>query len=268
MHRYIFLIMTTYHIFTMTQQNRNGPEFSKVKAILFDLHHTITKTRVGMLALTREAGKKVGIDFDAIHDNTLREAIQKTDEWLKEFQTANNVDIHWGGKPHHWLKANRLLIEELRIPEITDDSLIEFERTWKEIMATNWESLVDGAKHTLETLRQRGYILGICTRRHDNPESLLKEWKILHLFSTIQYSGVPGYAKPSPFTLLRAAKDIGVNPRLCAYVGNYANADVAAALRAEMIPILTIWANPEERNLVDENITVIDKIDELLGFFD
>ncbi|MGY5871504.1 MAG: HAD hydrolase-like protein [Candidatus Thorarchaeota archaeon] len=245
----------------------SGTSPSKIRAILFDLHHTITKTRVNFLGLTREAAEAAEIDFSKVTDEQLGEAVQKADKFLKEFQIKNGVDIHWGEEAEQWLEGNRLLIDNLGFEDISDDQLLRMESHWKITMATNWESIIEGAKDTLEELHRRGYILGICTRRPDNPEELLKEWNIHHLQSTIHYSAVPGYAKPSPFTLLKAAEDIGINPRLCAYVGNYVDADVGASQSAEMLPVLTVWSNPKEKELAPEGIIIIDKITELLEIF-
>ena len=240
---------------------------SKIRAILFDLHHTITKTRASMMALTRETVKDAGINLEHIPDTVLAEAIKKTDQWARKYQIDNGVDIHWGTRPEDWLEINRLLIDNLEIKDVSDEMLLSFEKNWKTAMATSLESPVEGAEMTLQELRKRGYILGLCTRRNDDPEKLLMRWNIHHLFSTIHWTGVPGYAKPSPFTLLQAAEDININPRLCAYVGNYVDADVAAAKSAEMLPILTTWANPDEKELADDDMLIIDKINELLNLF-
>jgi len=245
-----------------------NPGTTPIRAILFDLHHTITKTRVDMVTLTREAAESVGIPIEQFSDERLAKAIKKADSWMKEYQIQNGVDIHWGGEVEHWLEINRVLTDDLGLDNIPDETLLQMEKHWKETMATNWEFPVDDTKETLEELHRRGYVLGICTRRHDNPEKLLKEWGIDHLMSTVHYSGVPGYAKPSPFTLLKAAEDIGINPRLCAYVGNYVDADVGASVSAEMLPILTIWSDPKEKELSPEGIIVIDKIKELLDLFE
>ena len=246
----------------------SGVSPSKIRAILFDLHHTITKTRVDMVTLTREAAEIAGIPFEQFSDERLAKAIKKVDSWMKEYQVRNGVDIHWGGEVEHWLEINRVLIDYLELDNIPDETLLQMEKHWKETMATNWESLVEGAKETLEELHRRGYILGVCTRRHDNPENLLEVWGIDHLFSTVHYSGVPGYAKPSPFTLLEAARDVGINPRLCAYVGNYVDADVGASSSAEMLPILTVWSDSKEKELAPDGTIVIDKIKELLDMFE
>lgn len=243
-----------------------GP--SKIRAILFDLHHTITKTRVDMVTLTREAAESAGISFEQFSDEHLAKAIKKADSWMKDYQVQKGVGIHWGGEVEHWLEINRVLTDDLGLDNLPDKSLLHMEKHWKETMATNWESLIDDGKETLEELHRRGYILGVCTRRHDNPEKLLKEWRIDHLLSTVHYSGVPGYAKPSPFTLLKAVEDIGINPRLCAYVGNYVDADVGASLSAEMLPILTVWSDPNEKELAPDGTIIIDKIKELLNLFE
>ncbi|MGY5879059.1 MAG: HAD hydrolase-like protein [Candidatus Thorarchaeota archaeon] len=240
---------------------------SKVRVILFDLHHTITNTRVGFIGLTREAATAAGIDVTKFSDERLGEAIQVADNFLKNFQIENDVDIHWGSEIEDWIDGNRVLIDDLGLENISDEQLQLMEKHWKVTMLTNWESIVEGAKETLEELHRRGYILGICTRRPDNPVELLKEWNIHHLISTSHYTAVPGYAKPSPFTLLKAAEDIGINPRLCAYVGNYVGADVGASLSAEMLPILTVWSDPKEKDLAPEGIIIIDKITELLDLF-
>ncbi|MHA1387749.1 MAG: HAD family hydrolase [Candidatus Thorarchaeota archaeon] len=240
----------------------------QIRAILFDLHHTITNTRVGFIGLTREAAEAAMIDVSEVSDEQFGEAMQVANKFLKNYQIENDVDIHWGGEAEHWLEGNRILMESLGLENISDEQLMLLETYWKKYISTDWESLVEGAKETLEELHRRGYILGVCTRRADNPDNLLQEWNIHHLLSTIHYTQVPGYAKPSPFTLLKAAEDIRINPRLCAYVGNYVDADVGASLSAEMLPVLTIWSDPKEKELAPENTIIIDRITELLDLFE
>ena len=240
----------------------------KVRAILFDLHSTITQHTRGILDVHRETAVSAGFDMSEISDEQLDETREIIEEYLKKYVTENDVDIHWGDDPEDWLDINRVFMESLGFTDVSDNQLREMENYWKEILATDWESLAEGAKETLEELKQQGYILGICTRRGDNPTQLLKDWGIYSLISTIQYSFVPGYAKPSPFTLLKAADEIGINPRLCAYVGNLVDADIAAAMRAEMVPVLTTWADPKERELAPEGTIIIDKIAELLDLFE
>ena len=246
----------------------SGVDTSKIRAILFDLHHTITKTSMSPIQVHRKAAESAGFDLSKFDDMQIRKALDITVEFLNKFQIENRVGIHWGEKAADWLEANRVFVEALGFNDTSDEQLMEMEKHWKEELNVYWESLVEGAKETLEELKNRGYILGVCTRRPDNPEKLLKTWRIHHLLSTIHYTAVLGYAKPSPFTLLKAADEIGINPRLCAYVGNYVDADVGASQSAEMLPVLTVWSDHNEKELAPDGIIIIDKITELLDIFE
>ena len=246
----------------------SGVDPSKIHAILFDLHHTITKTRIDIVAMFRKTAENAGIDLSPFSDEKLGEIFAKTDGLMKTYLIENDVDIHWGNDPKDWLELNRNIMNHLGFSNMSDEQIMKFEMGWRETGDDSFEILVDDAKETLEELHKRGYTLGVCTRRQVNPEQLLTEWGLRHLFSTIQFTGSPGYAKPNPFTLLKAAEEIGVNPRLCAYVGNYVGADVGAAISAEMLPILTVWSDPKEKELAPETAIVIDKINELLNLFE
>jgi len=211
--------------------------------------------------------KNAGVDLSQFSDDQIQDAFNASNEFMKSHLEDNQVDIHWGNDLDDWLEINRFFFNHLNLIEVTDEQIDQFELGWRGTRENAYELLIDEAKETLEELSRRGYILGICTRRHTDPKSILDGWEISHLFKTVHYSGVPGYAKPNPFTLLKAAEEIGVNPRLCAYVGNLVNADVEASTRAEMFPILTIWADAEEKNRAPEGILIIESIVDLLDHF-
>ena len=251
----------------MTNHSPYFDHISKIRAIFFDLHHTLTKTRVDFQGLMREAAHVVGIDISHITNEQLKDAFARMNPWILNYQIEKDVDIHWGTEPEQWIDVNREYLQNLGISNIIDQTLIEFEHAWKNITKSNWESLIDDAKEVLEELRRRDYVLGLCTRRHDDPQALLERWSIRDLFASIQWTAVPGYAKPSPYTLIQAAFETSINPRLCAYVGNTVDADVGAAINAEMLPILTTWANPQEAILAPDKTIVIDSLNELLEMF-
>ena len=251
----------------MTSSSSPQARTQKIRAIFLDLHHTITKTRTDILTMTRKTSKNAGVDLAQFSDDEVRAAFNSSNDHIKQHVSENDVDIHWGNNPNDWLEINREFFRHLGFNDVSDEQIMQFELGWRETGEDSFELIQTGVKETLEELHARGYILGICTRRQTDPQSLLKEWDIHHLLSSIQYSGTPGYAKPSPFTLLKAAEEIGVNPRLCAYVGNLVDADVEASLRAEMLPILTIWANPEEKAKASDDTIIINEIHELLEIF-
>lgn len=244
----------------------NRQRLSMVKAILLDLHETITYENEGILFLTRKVSKEAGFDLGKFTDDEINEALERVVEWFNRYQIDNNVHIHFGSEVEHWTGANRVMYEVLGFDSISDESLIFVEKLWKRELS-NWESLRPNAISTLSELRNRGYQLGICTRRQDDPTELLRKWEILDFISTVQWSSVPGYSKPYPYTLILAADEIGVNPLRCAFVGNRVDADILAAKRAGMIPVLTTWADPEEAKKAPEDTHIVGELWELVDLF-
>ncbi|NHI84326.1 MAG: HAD family hydrolase, partial [Candidatus Thorarchaeota archaeon] len=120
--------------------------------------------------------------------------------------------------------------------------------------------LADYTKEGLENLHSNGVKLAIASNRFGDPSRFLQEEGIIHYFSAVEYTAVPGYRKPSPYMLLRAAADLKMNPIKCAYVGNMVHCDVAAAMRAQMQPILLTWCNPEEEAKAPRETTIIEDI--------
>lgn len=251
----------------MPNEETHESRIEQTRAILFDLHHTITEVRTDIISWCRITSKNAGVDLSQFSDEQIQDAFNASNEVMKSHLENNQVDIHWGNDPDDWLEINRIFFNHLNLTDVTNNQIDRFEMGWRGTKDNAYELLIDGAKETLEELSKRGYILGLCTRRHTDPKELLDGWEINHLFETIHYSGVPGYAKPSPYTLLKAADEIGVNPRLCAYVGNLVNADVEASNRAEMFPVLTVWADSHEREQAPDDILVIERITDLLEHF-
>jgi len=98
---------------------------------------------------------------------------------------------------------------------------------------------VDGAIGTLTVLREAGIKLAICTNKPDvSALAVLSNLGLLPFFAEVigGSSGLP--RKPSPATLLEAARRLDVLPSECLMVGD-ALPDVAAA-RAAGIPVVVL----------------------------
>ena len=243
-------------------------KLSGTKAILLDLHETITEENdENILALTRRVSQTAGFNLGKFSDDAINAALEKVVEWFNPYQIENDVDIHFGNEVEHWTEANRVMYEALGFEGLSDDAITSVEEIWKRELKI-WESLRSDAKSTLKELHKRGYQLGICTRRPDNPTDLLRKWEILDILSTVQWSSVPGYSKPSPYTLILAADELGVNPLRCAFVGNSAEADIGAAQRAGILPVLTTWADPEQAEEAPEGTWIITEVSDLLDLFE
>ena len=238
------------------------------RGIIFDLADTITETLQDHVTIIRRVSEEWGLDISTVDKKRIDAAISEAYGWLKGHQLQNNVPPSWGRRPEDWLEVNRRLYREIGFPDLSDETLIEMEQYWRVyVNKTGFETLTSGARDTLRTLHERGYLLGIASRREYIPQDRLERWEIDEVISTLQISLVDGYAKQSPYTLLKCAEELGVNPRRLAFVGNYVHVDVEAALRAEMVPILTTWSNPQEAGQAPEGCVVIGRITELLDLF-
>ncbi|MFW9919236.1 MAG: HAD family hydrolase [Candidatus Thorarchaeota archaeon] len=231
-----------------------------ISAILFDLNDTLTTTKDSVLNTIRKICYSNGVDLNCYSDEQLEQAFQRSNAVMMEYVGANNVLPSWGESEESWLPFDRIMFEELDINDLTDATILSIERDFKHITRdTDWEFFTEDALYALRTLNAMGFKMGICTRRSDNPIGLLERNNLDHIFGSIQWSGVPGYAKPSPYTLLQAARELEINPHHCFFVGNYVNADVEAAIRCEMQPVLLTWANPDEAEKAPDSCIVLDK---------
>lgn len=91
-----------------------------------------------------------------------------------------------------------------------------------------------GTRQRLERLRDAGFVLGSASNNDDALEAQLRSVGVLDLFSALKDSGREGVAKPDPELLLRAAREMGVPPARCLYVGDVDRVDGAAARAAGM----------------------------------
>jgi HAD superfamily hydrolase (TIGR01549 family) len=240
----------------------------RIRTILFDLHHTLTEVRESPNVLLKRIAAECDVDLSGFSEEELQIGFTRIMGWFADFQIENDVGPRWGGQVEDWIEADRRMFEALGITDLSYETIFEIEKRWKyETCHTNFETILDDAFDVVEELHSRGYKLGICTRRHDNPTELIEKSGLSQYISTIQWSGVPGYTKPNPYILISAAIELGVNPRCCAYVGNIVELDVYAAIRADMLPILTTWANPEEANEAPDHTIVVDTISDLLELF-
>ncbi len=239
-----------------------------VRAILFDLHDTLTKTRESPTSLFRRICTEFEIDLGRFADADLRAAFDEGDRWLAASLLEQNVDPEWGGRPEDFLGYDRIVFNHLGLTGLSDELVVAIEARWKqETCVGGFEFFPRESIDTVEELFRRGYRLGICTRRFDNPESLLQRAGVRGAFSSVRWSGVHGFCKPSPYTLILAARDLGINPALCAFVGDSASQDIEAARRAGMVPVLVNPKESHEGRSVSEAVLVIKSVKGILKLF-
>jgi len=236
-----------------------------IQAFIFDLGGTLYKPESDLCGLTRQFMNDVRTtDLTEHSDSHILNALQEPTEWLWNYMVNNNVPPDWQPTTEIWIEYDRLLLSALGVTEDLDNVAIAYQAKWDEFFEDSKPKLLNGVKSVLEVLHSRRFRLGIASNRYTDPAQLLIEDLIHHLFDAVEYTNVPGYAKPSPYMLLRIADKCGLNPRKCAYVGNIVDNDLVAAQRAGMVPILLSWCDPEEVEKINIDTIVIEDISEIL----
>jgi HAD superfamily hydrolase (TIGR01549 family) len=236
-----------------------------IDAVIFDLGGTLYRPASDICGLTKQFMLDIGADgANELTDDHISEALVNANEWLRNYMIENNVNSHWEPSEAEWIEYDIILLKGLGFEGDIANLAEEYQRKWDRFFEEVKPELIKGVHDTLQELKQRKFKLGIASNRYSDPKQILQIDNIYDLFESIEYSGVPGYVKPSPYMLLRVAEELGVNPRKCAYVGNIVEYDCVSAKRAEMVPILLTWVDPQEIDKVTTDVIIIDHITDLL----
>jgi HAD superfamily hydrolase (TIGR01662 family) len=161
------------------------------------------------------------------------------------------------------------------VPEIPPEEIapLSAELTYQFRQSLGRRVVMDGSREVLNELRRRGYTLGIISNligTREIPEWLAAE-DYSHYFKSVVLSSVFGMRKPHPSIYLEAARQAGVDPAKCAYVGDNLKRDVTGT-RAAGFGMAIILISPEKLAaaiITDENRpdVIIHSFHELLDIF-
>ena len=95
-------------------------------------------------------------------------------------------------------------------------------------------SLREDAVSTLDELKSMGLKLGVLSNTISQTMTydLLIEYGIRKYFDSIRLSSISGYRKPHKGLFIAAARDVGLKPEECIYVGDTVTRDVSGARAA------------------------------------
>ena len=236
-----------------------------IRAIIFDLGGTLYNPEADLCQLTREVMNDRRILNPVAHsDAHINRALIEPTEWLWNYMLENNVPSDWEPTTDVWLEYDRRLLSALGVTEDLDNVAKALGARCGEVYGDSHPMLFEGVKSVLETLHDRDFRLGIASNRYGSPAKRLELDSIIHLFDAIEFSNVPGYAKPSPYMLLRIAAKFDLNPRRCAFVGDTIDTDLVAAQRAGMVPILLSSCDAAKVEKISIDSIVIENITDLL----
>src|SRR5690606_9907532 len=217
-----------------TKQNR------RIKAVLFDLDDTLidwSQPAHDWISFTRPMSNNV---------HTFLTAAGYTLPKPTEFEACLNQEIQaewnrakqdWSG-PEFGAALHRALVAcELPAGEIDLDEVLR---------AYNWQpmpgvELFSDTIEVLETLKDRGYLLGLITNSFFPMwmrDVELETYGLLHYFDARLTSSDAGYMKPHPQIYLKMLETMGVEPAEAVFVGDRPENDIAGANEAGLVSVL------------------------------
>ena len=204
-----------------------------IKAVFFDLYHTLVRYEPPQEVLEAEALEKLGI---SVRPEDLRRPLLAADEFIyNEIARRPLSQRSQEEKTALYLRYQETVLREagLAANEKVVMGLLGGMQQAKMNLV-----LFDDVAPALEDLKKRGLILGMISNvEHDIGEMLdrlgLPQW-----LDVIVTSRDAGYNKPQPEIFLEALRRAGVKPEEAVYVGDQYQVDCLGAAGAGMKGIL------------------------------
>ena len=204
-----------------------------VKAVFFDLYHTLVRYEPPRENLQAEVLSEFGID---VAPEVLRWPLVAADEFI--YQELAHAPLSKRSKEDKmalWMQYQRVLLKEAGIP--ADEKLIlgvlgRMQQVKMKLV------LFDDVAPVLATLRDRGLILGLISNIDHDIVPLLEELGLPSFLSIIVTSLDAGFTKPQPEIFQEALRRAGVQATEAMYIGDQYQVDVAGAHNAGMKGVL------------------------------
>ncbi|MBD3407526.1 MAG: HAD-IA family hydrolase [Candidatus Lokiarchaeota archaeon] len=226
-----------------------------IDAAIFDIGDTLLKFPLSIEEYHFKFLKQIlGADFEVTSEQ-LSSAIDIAEHMVGMHHFDSRVGYDHLITSDEWHLVDKTLLKQLGVTENLDDLAAQYQSLWIDLLESTGHAPLPGAKEVLSYLKEKGYLLGVASNWDKPPHKQLEEHDLLKFFDDIQWTLVRGYAKPSPYMLIMASHNLGVNPRRCVFIGNSIAKDVEAAKRAGMKSILL---SPYESEV--EDVIVIQEL--------
>ena len=228
-----------------------------IEAIFIDLGNTLrslVKDEDHMRRARNEITRLVGTDEDPLA------FVEKLNARYKGYRKWAFENLAEAPEAELW---TRWLVPDFPVERIAP---LGGELTYQFRQSMGRRVVVEGGRQVLEELGRRGYTLGIISNligTREIPEWLENE-EYARYFKAVVLSSVLGIRKPSPEIYYEAARQAGVKPEQCAYVGDNLKRDVTGT-RAAGFGMVVIMMPVEE--LADAEITDENRPDEIIHNF-
>ena len=222
-----------------------------IEAIFIDLGNTLRiliKDEAHMAAARRKLTELVGSDEDPEAFYAKLDARYKV---YRKWAFDNMVEAPESELWTRWLA-----------PEFPAEKIgpLGVELTFQFRQSMGRRVVVEHGKEVVQTLHQRGYVLGIISNVITSQEipDWMEEDGFAPYFQSVVLSSVFGKRKPDPAIYFEAARLAGVEPARCVYVGDNLKRDVTGT-RAAGFGMVVILMAPEELAEAQANGTLTDE---------
>jgi putative hydrolase of the HAD superfamily len=204
-----------------------------IKAVFFDLYHTLLGYDPPREELQAEALREFGIEIEA---DALRRPLVVADEYIYAEHSRRSLGQRSKEERQAvWEQYERILLNEAGIE--ADDRLVMRLLGKMKGFELN-QVLFNDVLPTLNALKKRGLILGLISNVDQDITSMLEKLGLTDLLQVVATSLDTGFNKPSPEIFQEAAKRAGVQADEAIFIGDQYQIDVVGAGRAGMKGIL------------------------------
>jgi putative hydrolase of the HAD superfamily len=197
---------------------------SAIRAVLFDAGGTLIHVDGARVCAAAGAAWEERL-FDAAENR----AVAAVQRWVRAHPRSTDAErlplfletllAELGIPPDHRPGAGRAVADEHRRSNL-------------------WSRAYSDAAAALQTLRSRGYRLGVISNADGRVRRLLEETKLSGHLDVVVDSSEAGFEKPDPRIFGVATAALGLEPVQCAYVGDIYEIDVLGARAAGLEAIL------------------------------
>jgi putative hydrolase of the HAD superfamily len=224
--RFNFFLLTDY----------NSTSMSKIKVVFFDLGSTLVYSNDPWPPFYEQADRElVGVLHRAGIEIDPSAFYIESGGFIRSYYDTHSED----NLEQTTFIVLRDVLSRKGFRNVPDPVLRTALEAMYAVTQQNWY-LEEDAISTLETLKSRGYCLGLISNTSDdnNVQGILDRWGLRPFFATIVTSAALGIRKPDPRIFQVALDQIRVQPEDAAMVGDSLDADI---LGANQSGIYSIW---------------------------
>lgn len=226
-----------------------------IRAVTYDCWATLLKDRDWEGAMERRIDALLShLDIDRAE---ARECLDQA--WLKHDEAWKQIETFGPGRMAAYCLESRGIFD--------DDVINEVTRKFEEASLDAGVEAVDGARETLEALREAGIGRGLVCDTGFTPgrvvRQLLEDQGLLQYLDVVCFSDEVGVPKPGNEIFAKALAELGVRPPEALHVGDLRRTDIAGAHDIGMHAIRFRGVH-DDKSDAPEAETVIDRHEQLL----